>query len=180
MVKKSKNKSIPKEALKQKEAYVKVKQISNPDSPWTITQELLQEVEASFVIANPEVTHEVPKLKESLKQIIEQRYSDDEDTKAIILESIPSDRSIRAWRKKEGWEDAVWKIIHDTGLFTPAKRAEMIESLFHRGKTKSDNAAKMWLIMSKDFSEKLEINEGPLEKFREINKILHSKNNSKE
>jgi hypothetical protein len=151
----------------------KLKEISNPDSPWTLTQELLQDILASATILNPESKHEVPKLVKTLKAEIEKNYEDEIEIKAILLESIPSDRSVRAWFKKEGWEDAVWDKIRDTGLFTPASRAKMIDSLYKRGIEKSDTAAKLWLTLSGDYSDKLEVNDSAVEKFREINKILH-------
>lgn len=173
---KEEEKNTPKrKSLLQREAFLAVKKISNQDSPWIMTQELLQEIEASFTIANPDSKHEVPKLVIALKKEIEHRYEEDEDTKNLLLDSIPSDRSIRVWRKKEGWENSVWDLIRDTGLFTAAKRAEMIDSIFKRGIDKSDNAAKMYLTMSGDYSDKVEVTNNALDRFREINKILHAK-----
>lgn len=170
-----KNEPKKRKSLLQREAFLKAKAISDQDSPWIITQEILQEIEAGFTVANPNLKHEVPKLVLALTKEIEARYNEDEKTKNLLLDSIPSDRSVRAWRKKDGWEDAVWELIRDTGLFTSAKRAEMIASIFDRGVDKSDSAAKMYLTMSGDYSDKIEVNDNALDKFREINKILHKK-----
>ncbi len=54
----------------------------------------------------------------------------------------------------------------------------MIEAIRSRGLNKSDTAAKLWLTLSGDYSEKIDIKQDEtVEKFREINRILLSNNN---
>jgi hypothetical protein len=80
--------------------------------------------------------------------------------------------------KKDGWEEAVWKKVRGDQLFSPEKRAEVIEALRQRAidpKKGSDSAAKLWLTMSGDYSDKMEVNDKGLEAFREINSIIHRK-----
>lgn len=165
-----------KKAIEMQEARKAVRDIStNPD--WDLVQELLQEIMATHVIANPEVQPKVPQLITELQEEIKKRYDGDEETKDILLNGIPHARSIREWIKRSEWEEAVWKKISGTGLFTHEKRSAMIQALYTRGLQKNDQAAKMWLTMSGDYSDKLDINdkESALDKFRAINKQIHSK-----
>lgn len=158
------------------EAIRAVKKLSNGDSQWTITQELLQEIQAAHVVANPDVTPQVTKMVEELKQEIEKRYVDDPELRELLLESVPAVRSVREWLKKDGWEEAVWGKVRQDGLFTPAKRAQVIESLRTRALDKSDVAAKIWLTLSGDYSEKMEVDNRSVDMYREINQVLHNKN----
>src|SRR5271165_1584834 len=93
------------------EALKAVRALSNGDSPFTLTQEIMQEIHASHIVINPDKQPSVPQMVEELKKEIELRYDDEEETKKILLESIPSVRNIRNWLKKEGWEEAVWKKV---------------------------------------------------------------------
>jgi len=147
------------------------------DSKWTPTQVILQEIVASHTIINPDALPPASQLKTELENEVNKRYADDEELRDLLLSSIPSDRSIREWLKKDGWNEAVWDIIRQDGLFTKEKRAQMIESLRMRGMEKSDVAAKIWLTLSGDYSEKMDIsnNDKTQDVYREINKILHKK-----
>jgi ABC-type branched-subunit amino acid transport system substrate-binding protein len=162
-------------AITKLEAVKAAKKLSNGDSPWTLTQEMLQEVMAGHTVANPTALPPLTQMVEELKKEIEQRYKEEEETKNLLLESIPAMRSVREWVKKDGWEDAVWGRIRADGLFTSRKRAQVIESVRERALDKSDVAAKIWLTLSGDYSEKMEVNDKSVEQYREINKVLHGK-----
>ena len=178
----------PEQAEKARKAVAKleivkaVKQISNPNSPWNLTQEIMQEIVATHTIANPDAKlPAIVKLIEELKTEINIRYQGEEELKKLLLESVPSQNAVRAWFAKEGWKDAVWSKLRVSGLFTESKRAEMIEALRHRGLQKDTTAAKIWLTLSGDYQEKMDINsDKTVETFREINKILLSKKNASE
>lgn len=152
------------------------KALNNSDSPWTLTQEIFQEIQAAYLVANPDSKPHTTKMVEDLKNEIERRYTEDEETKKTLLDSIPSITSVRSWLKREGWEEAVWQKVRGDQLFSPEKRARVIESLRQRAENKSDQAAKLWLTMSGDYSEKMEVNDNTVDTYREINKILHNKN----
>lgn len=162
-----------KKSVAQLEAYRAVKAISNPKSDWTITQELLQEIMAAHTVTNPKSLPPLTKMVEELKKEIEARYADDEKMKDLLIASIPEMRSVREWVKKAGWEEAVWGYIRAEGLFTANKRSEVIESLRIRALDKSDVAAKIWLTLSGDYSEKMEVDNKSVDAYREINNILH-------
>src|SRR5690606_20093187 len=102
------------------------KKLSNGNSPWTIPQEILQEIMAGHTVANPNKLPPITQMTEELKKEIEARYADDEETKKILLDSIPEVRQIRFWVKKDGWDEAVWEKIRGDNLFSASKRAQVI------------------------------------------------------
>jgi hypothetical protein len=162
-------------AVAQMEAIRAVKKLSPEGSTWTLTQQLLQEVMAGHTVINPEKLPALTQMVEELKVEIEKRYTDDPELKKLLLESIPTMRSVREWVKKDGWDEAIWGYVRAEGLFTASKRAQMIESLRTRGLDRSDVAAKIWLTLSGDYSEKMEVDNKSVDVYREINNILHSK-----
>jgi len=130
---------------------------------------------AGHTVVNPEKLPALTIMVEELKEEIEKRYTDDETLKKLLLDSIPNMASVRVWVKKEGWDEAVWGYVRAEGLFTASKRAQMIESLRTRGLDRSDVAAKIWLTLSGDYSEKMEVDNKSVDMYREINNILHKK-----
>lgn len=159
----------------QLEAYRAIKKLSGENSQWTLTQQLLQEVMAGHTVANPNRLPPLTQMVEELKVEIENRYKDDQDLKQLLLDSIPQMRSVREWVKKDGWDEAIWGYVRADGLFTASKRAQVIESLRERALEKSDVAAKIWLTLSGDYSEKMEVDNKSVEMYREINNVLHNK-----
>jgi hypothetical protein len=151
------------------------KKLNNSDSQWTLVQEIFQEIQAAYIIKDPDFMPPITKLSEELKAEIEKRYTEDPEVKELLLASIPAARSIREWVKKEGWDEAVWSKIRQDGLFTASKRAQVIESLRKRALDKSDVAAKIWLTLSGDYSEKMEVDNRSIDIYREINSVLHKK-----
>lgn len=167
-------------AVQKLEAVRAAKQLQNPNSQWTVLQEVLQEIIAGHIVSNPDTVPPATKLAEELKTEIESRYADDDETKDLLVSAIPQPRAIREWMKKDGWEDAVWSRIRGEQLFSHEKRSQVIESLRVRAIEKSDVAAKIWLTLSGDYSEKMEVNDKTIDTFREINSILHNKKKSEE
>lgn len=155
----------------------KVKELST-NSEWLVTQEIMQEIHAGYLIKDPDKKlPAVHKLIEELKTEIKERYAHDEELKELLLQSVPSEISVRQWFKKDGWEEAVWTKLRVTGLFSKENRAAMINALFKRGVEGSDTAAKIWLTLSGDYSDKMDVNtDKRIEAYREINEILHRKN----
>lgn len=157
------------------EALKAVKALDNSDSPWTLTQELFQDVMAGHIVSNPDKLPPVTQMREELIKEIEVRYKDELDLKQLLSDSVPESRTLRKWIKKDNWEDAVWTKIRGDQLFSPANRAQMLEALRVRGLEKSDQAAKIWLTISGDYSDKLDVTDKTVDKYREINSILHKK-----
>lgn len=163
-------------AVEKQELSRKLKEISG-NSKWTITQSLLQEVIATYISADPnKPLPSTPVLIEQLKLAIKENYPDNLEMQEFLIDTIPSVPSVNNWIKKEGWNEAVWNKLRDTGLFTRERRAAMINALYQRGVEKDTVAAKIWLQMSGDFVEKSEVTnkDNTIDKFREINNILHN------
>lgn len=159
----------------QLEAYRAIKKLSGEDSQWTLTQQLLQEVMAGHTVVNPEKLPPLTQMVDELRVEIESRYKDEPELKQLLIDSIPQMRSVREWVKKDGWDEAVWGYVRADGLFTASKRARVIESLRERAIDKSDVAAKIWLTLSGDYSEKMEVDNKSVDIYREINNVLHNK-----
>lgn len=165
------------EAAHKKVENLQLVKAMKTDSEWNLLEEILQDVISIYVVQDPEAKlPAVRKLREDLVNEIKTRYKQDITVKDLLLEAVPSEVTIGKWIKKPKWEEAVWARIRTDGLFTKEKRAKMIDSLFKRGLDKSDNAAKIWLTLSGDYSEKLDITQDKAaERFREINEILLKK-----
>ena len=151
------------------------RELTNEGSSWNILQEIMQEIQASYIVIDAKTMPDATKLAEQLKEEVEKRFVDEPEKQKILLDGIPHVRSIRQWFKKDGWEDAVWGKIRTDQLFSSEKRAEVIESLRLRAIKRSDVAAKLWLTMSGDYNEKVEVNDKTLDAFREVNSILQRK-----
>lgn len=157
------------------EAVRAARELTNEGSNWNILQEIMQEIQASYIVVDAKTMPDTPRLAEQLKEEVEKRYEDEPDKQKILLDGIPTARSIRQWFKKDGWEEAVWSKIRTENLFSAEKRTEVIESLRLRAIKRSDVAAKLWLTMSGDYSEKMEVNDKTLDAFRDINSVLQRK-----
>lgn len=165
-----------KTVLTKLEAVRQARELTNEGSNWTILQEIMQEIQASYIVVDAKTMPDAIRLTEQLKDEVSKRYEEEPNKKQVLLDGIPNVRSIRQWFKKEGWDDAVWGKIRTDQLFSSEKRAEVIESLRLRALNRSDVAAKLWLTMSGDYSEKMEVNDKTIETFREINSIILGKN----
>lgn len=163
---------IAEKAIVKLAAVKAAKKLKNPDSNWSLVQEILQEILASHKVANPDKIPKTPQLKEELEKEISKRYEDEPETRTLLLEAVPSERSIREWFKKSGWDEAVWDFIRKSGLFTAQKRAELINALFQRGVDRDTQAAKIWLTLSGDYVEKSEVNDKTTDTYREIQKAI--------
>lgn len=169
-------KSESKPEITKLEAVRQARELKNEGSEWTILQEVLQEIMASYIVVDAKTMPDTTKLAEQLKEEVTKRFEDEPAKQQTLLDGIPNVRSIRQWLKKEGWDEAVWGKIRTDQLFSSEKRAEVIESLRLRALNRSDVAAKLWLTMSGDYSEKMEVNDKTIDTFREINSIILGKN----
>lgn len=168
---------IKKKRLEAKELKIismnKIKALST-DSDWNLLEELIQEVMATYIVRNPEQKNpSVRKMRMDVQSEIKLRYKEQEELRDILLEALPSEMTLGKWIKKPKWNEAVWNKVRSDGLFTKERRSKMINALFERGLNKSDNAAKIWLTLSGDYSDKIDVtSDKTVEKFREINQVL--------
>lgn len=157
------------------EARKKLKNLMGDSSDWEIPEQIIQEIIATKSILNgSEPTN--PELVEAYYIYIKQKYGEEEEIYNLLVECAPSVKALPAWKKKTGWDDAVWKYLKDTNLFSRENRASMIRALYNRGLEKDTVAAKIWLTLSGDYSDKMEVkSDDTVDKFRKINEILHRK-----
>lgn len=157
------------------EAIAEAKKLS-PDSDWHLVQILAQEIESLYIVSNEKKPTAVA-MRDLLTKVIEERYGEEPEKKEVLLKAIPSARAITSWRNRSDWEEAVWQQIRDTGLFSREKRAKIIDSLFTKASNGDTKAAQLWLTMSGDYSDRMNINtDETVEKYREINNVLFKKN----
>jgi hypothetical protein len=160
-------------------AIKRVDQLSG-DSEWSILQQIIHDIESFFLIKeDKKVT--LDKILDNLEDEIKLRYSSDDEVHTEIREAliaaIPSKNTLSKWRAKKGWIEAVWARVRSgpTGLFSLDKRANVIHSMYDSATKGNVNAAKIWLTLSGDYSEKAEAKNEVVDQYREINKIIHSK-----
>lgn len=147
-------------------------------SKWSLLQQITQEILATYIVEGTK-RPTLEKLTELMTKEVEARYKEELDTKKILMEALPSRQALARWLKQEGWDQAVWEKIRVEGVFTAERRTKVINALYNKAVDKGDvNAAKMYLIMSGDYQEKLEVKQDPtMDKYREINSILQAKKN---
>jgi hypothetical protein len=162
---------------KRLEALQAVKELSDKDSKWTLTEEIFQEIQAGHIVSNPNQLPPVTQMRQELISEIKTRYKDEPDVMQVLVDSVPEARTIRKWIKRDGWEDDVWTRLRGDKLFSPANRAQVLEALRVRAINKSDQAAKIWLTISGDYSDKIDVTDKTVDTYRDINNILHGKKN---
>lgn len=172
----------PEQAVNAEKSAIKLSHVSalrrmKGDSKWTMLEELLQEIQSNHAISTPGNMPSWKSLHAEIESEINKRYSDEPELQELLLNSLPGPVSIQKWTKREGWNEAVWGKIKVDGLFSSNRRAAMINALYERGLQKDTAAAKMFLTMSGDYSERPpEEKNAALNQYREINNILHKKN----
>ena len=162
----------------EKRDTIKAIRALSKDPKWHILHDICHEICATHIVENPDTQINISQLLQELIKEVDYRYSSEPETLALLRKGIPSLEAIRKWTKLEGWNDAVWAKARVGSLFSTQRRASMINALYQRGLTRSDNAAKMYLQMSGDYSEKGESDKDRVaDTFREINNLLHNKKN---
>jgi len=162
-------------SLAKRSAIKKLAQLQG-ESEWNLLQQIGQEIEAHHIIIKEKLS-----LDKHLAAILEEaksRYSEEPDLLALVLDAIPSRITLRAWKKKKGWEECVWMKIRGEGLFTTDRRAQVVGKLFEQAAIDGNvQAAKIWLTLSGDYSEKdPSAKNEALDVFRELNEAIHNKN----
>jgi uncharacterized protein YggE len=74
----------------------------------------------------------------------------------------------------DGWDEAVWSKLRSNAMFNHNNRYKVIDALLKKAIEDRDvSAAKIWLTLSGDYSDKMDINtDKRVETYREINSIL--------
>jgi len=161
-------------AIVQRLALKKIENLTS-DSEWNLLEQILQEIEAYYVVSRQKIPANEA-LHAQLTEEVKTRFADDEDVRTALLEAVPSRVTISKWRKKKGWEEAIWAKVRGTGLFTGDKRAAVINNLYSSALEGNVNAAKIWLTLSGDYTEKdTTAKNDAMDMFRQLNEAIHSK-----
>lgn len=150
------------------------------DTRFTPAQDILIDVIVAFrtevILATRKTMADLPEMIEKTKELISERFSDNEDLVRILLESVPSKVAVHGWTKKAEFKAEVERRMRDDSLFSQDKRALMIQNLYNLGlMDKNMKAAEMWLKMSGDLTPQVENKDKTLKEFQEFNNALWTK-----
>lgn len=158
----------------------KLKEFAGKDNDWTVHEEILIEIEIAYrtelllgrIDALPPLTKRVEKMKE----VIEERYSEEPEVKEFLLDTIPLVKNIRKWVKHEKWKNEIEFRMRDEALFSSEKRHKLIDAIYQKAvRDGSSKHAEMWLKMSGDLGKTGE--KDPVEsKFNQFQKALSKSN----
>jgi hypothetical protein len=161
---------------RKKQLRMKLKEIS--ENEWTILEDTLIDVEVGFrtevLIKKRDKVPTLPVFITTLTKELKLKFKDEKDVLEVLLESIPCISSIRLWRKKASWKEEVEKRVKNTSLFSPEKRAAMIEKMYEQGMEGSVQHAKLWLEMSGEL-DKAGKNDPVKNQFERIQRALEKK-----
>jgi hypothetical protein len=144
---------------------------------WHILQEFLIEIHADGKIKEG-LGQRFPTLDDQLVLLhkkISFEFEDDPTTRDILLNYATERSTLNKWSKLPGWNDAVIDKMKSYGLFTPENRAAVINSMKEKAVKDGDvQAAKVWLTMSGDYTDKIDVNDQKFEKYKEYANSLTS------
>lgn len=166
------------EMKRKRELRRKIDELSTGE--WSITEQLLQEVQANDEIAylvNGTAVPPLSKQIDTLKELIEVRFKEEENSelRELLLDSVPHYSNVRQWTKKKGWRDAVFAKMETSYVFSNFKKARILETLFELGAKGNVNAAKTWLQAEGLLDNKSKSDATKESTYDRLNKILHNK-----
>lgn len=157
-----------KRALKEK-ARLTLLSLSNKGR-WNLLQDFLIEIQADAKIKEG-LGQKFPTLADQvvlLHKKIEVEFNEDPDNEALLKNYVTHFSTIHKWTKLPGWNEAVIEKMKSYGLFTPEHRAGVIESMRQKAVKDGDvQAAKVWLTMSGDYTDKVDVSDAKFEKYKE-------------
>jgi hypothetical protein len=162
---------------KREKLYNTLTQLSHENSRFTPVQDILIDVLVAFrtevVLEKRDKMPMMPETLDKVRELINERFSENPELIRILLESIPTTAAIAGWMKKADFKEEVERRMRDDSLFSPDKRAMMIQNLFSSAlKDKNMKAAEMWLKMSGDLKPFVENKDKTLKEFEEFNTAL--------
>lgn len=162
---------------KRERLYSTLTKLSTENSRFTPVQDILIDVLVAFrseiLIEQRNKMPMMPEIIEKLKEIIVERYNENPELVRIMLESIPSAVAIGGWMKKADFKEEVERRMRDDNLFSPDKRAAMIQKLYNSAvKDSNMKAAEMWLKMSGDLKPFVDNKDKTFKEIEEFNTAL--------
>jgi len=168
---------VKREMTEREKARLILLSVSN-QGKWHLLQEFMLELHADGKLKQG-LGQRFPsqsELLEVLKKKIEVEFKDDPITMAALILCVPTQQALSKWTKMPGWSDAVTDRMKRNGLYTPENRAEVIEALRSKAVKDGDTqAAKIWLTMSGDYTDKVDVTDTKFEKYKEYANALNMK-----
>lgn len=158
----------------------RVDQLPRSSADFNLFQELLQEVQATDISESIESDSNVPLSKQidKLKQVINQKFADDDTIRSLLLEYFPADSTIYNWVATDKWKNAVVTKVKSSFNFNEKRRARVFNAIYEKATQHRDmKAAELFCKLSGDIQSagtatKDTSGKDTLEGF---NKILHGK-----
>lgn len=168
--------------VKLEKARMVLLSVSN-QGKWNILQEYLLEIQADGKLKEG-LGQRFPTHKEQLellKKKVELEWKDEQVTLDALLLCIPVPQTISKWGKSSNWQDALVEKMKASGLFTAENRAGVIEAMRKKAAVDGDvQAAKIWLTMSGDYTDKVDVSDAKFEKYKDYQNALTGKSSPNE
>jgi hypothetical protein len=150
----------------------------SPVGKWNILQTYLIEIQADGKLKEG-LGQRFPTQKEQLellKKKIESEWKNEQPTIDALLTCVPSQQMLSKWTKSKSWQDTLVDKMKVDGLFTAENRAGVIEAMRKKAADDGDvQAAKIWLTMSGDYTDKVDVSDAKFEKYKEYQNELTGK-----
>jgi hypothetical protein len=151
---------------------------------WDVTQDILLDIEVAgqinLSLNRQAVPYSCPKLLELAAEEINKRFYAEPDLAQIIIEALPSAKTLQRWVKRTDWKEEAERRLKEGNLFSIDKRAAMINMVFNRGLHEGDiKAAEMYLKLSGDLTTKPQQKDKGYEAYQELAESLIKKNTDK-
>jgi hypothetical protein len=95
-------------SLKRRLAIKRIEQLSG-NALWSLLEQIIHDVEAYYVLKDIKLTTD--EIISGTREEIDARYANDpeqEEVYELLKDAVPSKNTLLLWKKKRGWEEAVW------------------------------------------------------------------------
>ncbi len=168
---------VKREMTDREKARLILLSVSN-QGKWHLLQEFMLEIQADAKLKQG-LGQRFPtqnELLELLKKKIQVEFKDDSITMNALILCVPTHQALSKWSKISGWTDAITDKMKKFGIFTAENRAEVMEALRQKAVKEGDTqAAKIWLTMSGDYTDKVDVTDTKFEKYKEYANTLNMK-----
>jgi hypothetical protein len=174
------------EKTKEKSSREKAKlviQSLSAQGKWHLLQEYLMDIQADGKLKQSQ-GQKFPTYAEQqilLHKRIASEFEEDPDTRDLLLGYVSTPKTLSRWSQLPGWNDAIIDKMKRTGLFTAEDRAAAIKAMLDKAKLGDVQAAKIYLTMSGDYTDKVDVSDQKFEKYKEYaNTLIGNKTPSDE
>ena len=150
---------------------------------WHLLQEYLMDIQADGKLKQSQ-GQKFPTYAEQqilLHKRIAEEFDEDHETRDLLIGYVSTPKTLSRWTQLPGWNDALIDKMKRTGLFTAEDRAAAIKAMLDKAKQGDVQAAKIYLTMSGDYTDKVDVSDQKFEKYKEYaNTLIGNKTSSNE